>query len=86
VDALFGPFGDSDNLDARYVHDLCQMYHSLKSFWTHPMELLDDVAHVESYFGQLRDVLVSDQDGCIVCPKRTIGTEIVLDAPHGTAR
>jgi hypothetical protein len=55
VDALFGPFGDSDNLDARYVHDLCQMYHSLKSFWTHPMELLDDVAHVESYFGQLRD-------------------------------
>jgi hypothetical protein len=27
----------------------------LKSFWTHPMELLDDVAHVSSHFGPFRD-------------------------------
>jgi hypothetical protein len=27
----------------------------LKSFWMHPMELLDDVAHGESCFGPLRD-------------------------------
>jgi hypothetical protein len=27
----------------------------LKSFWTNPIELLDDVAHVESGFGPFRD-------------------------------
>jgi hypothetical protein len=27
----------------------------LKSFWTHPMELLDDVAHVEFCFSLFRD-------------------------------
>jgi hypothetical protein len=26
-----------------------------KSFWTHPMELLDDVRHVESHFGLFAD-------------------------------
>jgi hypothetical protein len=26
------------------------------------------------------------QDRCTVCTKRTIGTEIVLDAPDGTPR
>jgi hypothetical protein len=29
VKAYFGPFGDSINLEARYVHDLCQMFHRL---------------------------------------------------------
>ena len=27
---------------------------------------------------------MSVQDGCIVCARRTIGSEIVLDAPDGT--
>ena len=31
-------------------------------------------------------VLVSVQYRCTVCPKRTIGSEIVLDAPDGTPR
>ena len=31
----------------------------------------------------LETVLVSVQDRCTVCDKRTIGTEIVLDAPEG---
>jgi hypothetical protein len=26
-----GPFGDSGNLDARLVHILCRMYHSLRN-------------------------------------------------------
>ena len=44
VDACFGPFGDSANLDAREVHGLRRTYHKLgKSFWTHPMELLGDM-------------------------------------------
>ena len=32
----------------------------------------------------LEPVLVSVQDRCTVCTKRTIGSEIVLDAPDGT--
>jgi hypothetical protein len=31
VEARFGPFGDSANLDARLVHGLCQTYHRLKN-------------------------------------------------------
>ena len=57
-----------------------------KSFWMHPMELLGDVGHVESCFGRLETVLVSAQDRCTVCAKRTICSEIVLDAPNGTPR
>jgi len=29
---------------------------------------------------------VSVQDRCTVCAKRTIGSEIILDAPFGTPR
>jgi hypothetical protein len=31
VEARFGPFGDSANLDARYVHGLLRMYQRLKN-------------------------------------------------------
>jgi hypothetical protein len=31
VEARFGPFGDSANLDARYVHGLRRTYHRLKN-------------------------------------------------------
>ena len=51
VEAHFGPFGDSANLDARLEHGLRRMYHRLgKSFWTHLMELLGDVSHLQSRF------------------------------------
>ena len=33
----------------------------------------------------LETVLVSVQDRCMVCARRTIGLEIVLDAPDGTS-
>jgi hypothetical protein len=29
-------------------------------------------------------VLVSEQDGCMVCAKCTTGLEIILDTPDGT--
>jgi hypothetical protein len=29
--------------------------HALKSFWTHPVELLGDVGHVKSHFGLFGD-------------------------------
>jgi hypothetical protein len=58
-----------------------------KSFWMHPMELLGDVGHVESHFGPFRErVLVSVQDGCTVYAKRTVGLEIILDAPNDIPR
>ena len=31
-------------------------------------------------------VLVSVQDGCMVCAKCAIGLQIILDAPNGTPR
>ena len=50
------------------------------------MELLGDVGLVESYSDRLEIVLVLVQDRCTVCVKRTIGSEIILDAPDGTPR
>ena len=52
----------------------------------HPMELLGDVGHVEFVSVCLEIVLVSVQDRCTVCTKRTIGSEIALDASDGTPR
>ena len=35
VEALFGPFGDSANLDSRQVHGLRQTYHRLRNHFGH---------------------------------------------------
>jgi hypothetical protein len=35
---------------------------------------------------RLEMLLLSVQDRCIVCAKRTIGSVIVLDVPNGTPR
>ena len=45
------------------------------------MELLGDVGHVESRLVRLEMMLVLMYDRCTVCAKRTIGSDIVLDAP-----
>ena len=45
------------------------------------MELLGDVGHVESRSVYLEMVLVLISDRCTGCAKRTIGSDIVLDAP-----
>jgi hypothetical protein len=50
----------------------------------HPIELLGDMSDMESHFFSLEIVLLSVQDWYVVCTKRTIGSEIVLDAPDGT--
>jgi hypothetical protein len=69
VDARFGQFRDSANLDARLVHDLRQTYHRLK--WMLVLVCLDIV-------------LTLTQDRCTVCAEHSIGSEIVLDAPDGS--
>ena len=55
-----------------------------KSFWTHPMVLLGDEAHVEAHFDPFGDSANLDVDRCTVCAECSIGSEIVLDAPDGT--
>ena len=47
---------------------------------------LGDEALVESYFGLLEIVLILTQDRSTVCVVRTVGSEIILDAPNGTPR
>ena len=48
------------------------------------MVLLGDEAHVEACFGPFGDSANLHIDNCTVCTERTIGSEIVLDAPVGT--
>ena len=50
------------------------------------MELLGDVGQMESRSVRLEMVLLLVQDMCTVCAKRTIGSDIILDAPDGTPR
>jgi len=50
------------------------------------MEFLGDVGQVESPSVRLEMVLVLVQYRCTVCVQRTIGSEMVLDAPDGTPR
>ena len=47
---------------------------------------LGDEAQVEAHFGLSDIVLILMQDRCMVCVERTIGSEIILDAPDGTPR
>jgi hypothetical protein len=47
------------------------------------MELLSDVGLVELYSVRLEIVLILTQDRCTFCTERTIGSQIVWDAPDG---
>ena len=69
VEACFGPFGDSANLDTRQVHGLHQTYHRLRNYFGRTqwyfkvMRLkwkLDSVC--------LEIVLIFKQDRCMVVP------------------
>ena len=52
VEGRFDLFGDSANLDAKQVHGLHGTYHMLRNLFGHtPIELLDDMCHIESCFG-----------------------------------
>ena len=47
---------------------------------------LGDEAQVEARFGLLDIELILTQDRCTVCIERTIGSDIILDAPDETPR
>ena len=56
VERGFDLFGDSANLSARLVHILHGTYHMLRNpFGRTPIELLDDMCHMESRFGLFGD-------------------------------
>ena len=76
VEAHLGLFGDSANLDARYVHGLCRTYHGLRNhfgrtrWYFYVMKLKWKLVSV-----RLEIVQILTQDRCTVCAERTIGTE-----------
>ena len=63
------------------MHGLRQIYHRLRNNFGHT---LGDEAHVEARFSPFGDSANLDVDRCTVCAERTIGSEIILDAPDGT--
>jgi len=50
------------------------------------MVLQDDKAKVKVVSVRLEVVLILTEDGCIFCAERTIGSEILLDAPDVTPK
>jgi hypothetical protein len=87
VEAHFGPFGDSVNLDSILVHGLCQMYHRLGNcfgrtrWYSFVMRLKWKLVLI-----RLEIVLILTQDKCTVCAKSTMGSETILDIPNDTPR
>jgi hypothetical protein len=85
VEARFGPFGDSANLDE--VHRLHRTYHMLENRYGRirwNSEVTWVMWNLVSVY--LDIVLVSVQESWMVRAKRTIRSEIDLDAPDGTPR
>jgi hypothetical protein len=87
VEAHFGLFRDSANLDACPVNGLPQTYHRLKNLFGHT-RCNSYVTWVISNLVSVcfETVLLSVQDRCTVCTKHTVGLGIILDAPYGTPR
>jgi hypothetical protein len=85
VEARFGPFRDSANLDK--VHGLRRTYHRLGK-WFGRIRWNSEVTWVMCNLLSvyLETVLVSVQDSWTVPAKWTIHSEIDLDAPDGTPR
>jgi hypothetical protein len=87
VETCFGPFGDSANLDIRYVHGLHRTYHGLRNcfrctrWYSEVMRLKQKLILV-----RLEIVLILTQERCTVCSEHTIGSEINLHTPDETSR
>ena len=85
VEAHFGPFGDSVNLDASLMLGLRRTVHRLENHFLH-IQRYPLVMWVKwkLVLVCLEIVLIKAQDRCMVCIERTIGSEIILDTPDGT--
>jgi hypothetical protein len=85
VESHFSPFGDSASVSARQVHGLHRTYHRHRNHFGRT-RWYSLVTWLKWKFGSVRlgIVLLLMHDWCTVCIKRTIGLEIVLEAPDGT--
>jgi hypothetical protein len=86
LEARFGLFRDSANLDARQVNGLPQTYYRLRNLFRRTRwhsKLIWVMLNLVSV--RFETVLVSVQDRYTVCAKHTIGSKIILDAPNGTS-
>ena len=81
LEARFGPFGDSANLDARSEHGLHRTYHRLGNHFGRTPNGSCGIS-----FQPVWRLLLSVQDRCMVGSKRTIGSENLLDTLDGTPR
>jgi hypothetical protein len=83
VDARFGLFGDSANLNARLVHGLHRTYHRLRNRFRRTRWISYVTLVMWNFVSiHLEIVVVSTQDRYTVCTKHR--SEIILDAPNGT--
>jgi hypothetical protein len=85
VEFRFSQFGDSASVSARQVHGLHQTYHRHRNrFGRTRWDSL--VTRLKGKLGSvhLEIVLLLMHDWCMVCVKRTVRSEIVLEAPNGT--
>ena len=84
LEAHFGLFGDSANLDARSVHGLHRTWNRLGSHFgcTRWNSKVTSVGW-KLILLCLEIVLILAQDTCIVCAECTMGMEIILSVPKG---
>ena len=82
VESRFGPFGDGVSVGAKQVHGLRQTYHRLRNHFGHN-RWYSYVTRLKwkLVLVYLEIVLILTHDTYMVCAKRTIGLETVLDAP-----
>jgi hypothetical protein len=66
------------------VHVLRQTYHRLITHLGHNRDVMGLKGNLDSV--RLEIVLILIEDGCTVCVKRTVGSEIILDAQDETPR
>jgi hypothetical protein len=85
AESRFSPFGDSVSVSAREVHGLHRTYHRHRNYFgrTRWDSLVTRLKWKLSSV-RLEIVLLLMHDWCTVCVKRTLGLEIVLEAPDGT--
>jgi uncharacterized membrane protein len=87
VESCFGLFRDSVGVGTRHVHNLREAYRKLRNHFKHTgWHSLMTWIDLKLVLVCLEIVLILTQDKCTVCVERTIGSEIILDAPDGTPR
>jgi hypothetical protein len=87
VDARFILLGDNAKLSTRQLHALCRTYYRLRNRFGRTQSNYSVTWVMWNLVSvRLETVLVSVQDRSTVCAKRTIGSEIVLDASKDTSR